>query len=140
MKTKNVTDYELDNVSIYTPTKEERNYAFLGFSLALKHGKVKCGKHCSIIYDENYEIKSSFVNERLTGRKTSIHSETGAINMCCPEVNLSKCTIMVIRASNLGVFSMSRPCLDCYTNIKNAGIKTIIYSYNNEQFERIMLT
>jgi deoxycytidylate deaminase len=132
-------DYDVKNISPYNPTKNEINYAHLAFHLALQHGKVKHGKHCAIIYDENDNIISAVVNKYnilSCGKQISTHAEVGAIlkaKKLNPNLDLSKCKIMVIRGNFIGAFTMSKPCINCYNNIISNGIKTIIYSNNSSQ-------
>lgn len=146
----NVVDYEIKNLSPYKATKAETNYAHLAFHLALKKGKVKHGKHCAIIYDENENIVTSFVNKHCIlpcGNLSSTHAEAGAIKMAKkenPDINLTKCKLMVIRANFHGCFTMSKPCIECYKTIEKSGIKTVIFSNEKSQkdkpeFDRIII-
>lgn len=140
----NFTGYEVRNHSFYNPTKCERNYAHLAFSMALE-SRVRHGKHCAILYDNKNEIVSIFVNEYniIDGKQHSIHAEQGVISKFMeknPGVCLSKYTIMVIRGNIYGQFTMSKPCIHCYNCIIDSGIKKIIYSsYGTFSFERIII-
>lgn len=128
------TFYELESFT-YEPTKLIRNYAFMAYELSLT-SSVKRGKHCALILDEESNILEMFVNTYNDEGNNSIHAESGAINNYFKKnERIDNCWMLVIRGNMLGDITMSRPCLNCYNNIKKHNIKKVVWSTGYMVFE-----
>lgn len=131
---RNNTNYYLDSCD-FKPDKKIRNYAYMAYEIALT-SKIKKGKHCAIILDNNSNILEICVNKYVSNKK-SIHAEIGVINTYITKNNKNpiNCWIMIIRGNMLGDINLSKPCLDCYKYIKNYKFNKIVWSTGYMNFE-----
>jgi deoxycytidylate deaminase len=123
------------NVGHFRPPKEIRSLGYLGVSKCLS-STVKPGKHCAFIIDDTTnQVMSSAINCYNINKQGTIHAEVGAIDSFKekhPNVDTSKCTLLVIRGNFLCEPTLSKPCNNCYSYVKDHGFKRIIYSdYSN---------
>lgn len=108
---------------------------------------IRHGKHCAIIFsNSNFEILSMHVNKKIDN--ASIHAEAGAItnfdhniiNFGLKNVDINDVTILVIRSDMMGYIKMSMPCVECFEEIKRNGIRRVIYSVSDTEYETIMIS
>jgi deoxycytidylate deaminase len=74
------------------------------------------------------------------GPGTSVHAEINALRKLTYQADRAEgCTLYVVRVSRQGSRRLARPCLRCYKSIASAGIRSIVYSLDTEEFgwERI---
>lgn len=130
--------YEVETESReYNPDKNERNVAFLAYSLSLK-SEVNHGKHCAVLLDTDDNVVHTFVNKKSkknqTKKKFTVHAEAGLIDDFLKNnqgiCSLSGYKIIVVRGTNLRFKTNSRPCKKCYNSMKKSGIDRVIYSMN----------
>ena len=60
-------------------------------------------------------------------RESSFHAEINAIR----GLDVSGSTVYVARVNNRGETKLSKPCLECYKSLKEAGVKKIIWTEDN---------
>jgi len=109
-----------------------RTYQYLAFTKSYK-SDVKY-RHCAIIFDKNYKIISIFVNKFKHNEIGTIHAEEGAIFQCLkenPSIDISKCTLLVVRSTLDGKHANSAPCDKCVGIMKQTGVKTCLFSNGN---------
>lgn len=69
-------------------------------------------------------------------KNATVHAEIAALKKVR---NTDGCTIYVARVNRLGTLRLARPCLACYTQLADAGIREIVYTMNDDHIgmERI---
>lgn len=60
-------------------------------------------------------------------RESSFHAEINTMR----GLDVSGSTVYVARVNNRGQAKLSKPCLECYKALKEAGVKRIIWTENN---------
>lgn len=108
----------------HDPPKHVRCASHLAFNRAYEESTIK-HKHAAVVFDGNDKIIAIGVNTPDT------HAEINALERMPQDVDISKCTLVVVRASRNGCFAKSNPCDDCYRLIRNAGLRSIIFSGTN---------
>ena len=91
-------------------------------------------RHGCIIFKGNRIISTGHneirhcnkLESRYTRWKNSLHAESRTILFC--EVNLLRCSILVVRLNHKGNLVNSKPCQFCLELIQDVGIKNIYYS------------
>jgi tRNA(Arg) A34 adenosine deaminase TadA len=69
------------------------------------------------------------------GPGTSVHAEIHALRKLTHQADRAQgCTLYIARVNRQGAQRLARPCNHCYKAISEAGIKTIVYTLDDESF------
>lgn len=114
-------------------SNRDKQYLKLAVNAALsskerrKHGAVivKSNRVLSIGVNK-FRNHPDIIPEPFIKRACSVHAEVDALKKIGYDAR--NATIYVARVNNQNQPMMSRPCNNCYTTIKDAGIKNIVYT------------
>lgn len=94
-----------------------------------------------IFYGENKAKTNSFMYEFYNTNPVYTHAEVDVIKQASKflsEKEFSKSTLYVVRVTKKGELALAKPCKKgCQQLIRSYGIKSVIYSTNECDFERL---
>lgn len=103
-----------------------------------KHFSYILEKNTILSIGRNNPDKTHPLAYRFNHRFNCIHSELSAIvNFDYPHKRLHNCKIINIRITESGRIAMSRPCINCQTMLSAFGLKDVVYSNRDGNFERL---
>jgi len=103
--------------------------------------------HCAIIFTKKRGIVSPLVyGENMIRGKNSIHAEEDAVNRIPykKDGKIQKVSLLVLRVTRSGDYTMSKPCLHCIKKMntlinKNYKISNVYYTNNDGIFVKSSL-
>lgn len=105
--------------------KKKKSVFKLG-AVIIKNGKI---------VGRGYNYKTNNIKFINYGCNQSIHAECLAIQRARRKGEI----IIIVRILRDGTLTMAAPCKKCFEAIKKSGIKTIIYSDWNGEFQKMRL-